>query len=273
MAGAGHRTVKPGGAAVMLNKLNYLWRLLGTGIGFAVFSVGGLIMAVTLFPLLAITAPDVATRESRIRRLIHAGFRGFVGLLTLLGVIEFNTEGCEQLLACEGDIIIANHPSLLDVVLLMSLLPEAQCVVKHQLWGSRFLGSVVRGAGYIRNDLPVDEMIAECQQALDQGTNMVLFPEGTRTVPGKPIKFQRGFANIATLCEADLQLVTIRCTPPTLLKGESWYQIPDEKMKFSLVTHEKIKTRDYLENNLRTIAVRRLTRDMEQLYQEKLCNG
>ena len=257
----------------MRTSVNYVWRLLGTGIGFAVFSVGGLLMAVCLFPLVAVTAPDLATKNSRTRRLIHASFRGFVGLLSVLGVIEFNTTGRERLQACRGEIIIANHPSLLDVVLLMSLLPEAQCVVKHQLWSSRFLGSVVRGAGYIRNDIPAEQMIEQCRLEFDQGRNMVLFPEGTRTVPGKPIKFQRGFANIATLCGADLQLITIRCTPPTLLKGERWYEIPDEKMKFSLVIHEEIHTSDYLHNNLRTIAARKLTKDMEQLYQEKLCNG
>ena len=257
----------------MWARLNYGWRLLGTAVGFAVFSVGGLLMALMLFPLIAMIAPDTATKNSRIRRLIHAGFRGFVRLLSILGVIEFNESGRKQLLACRGEILIANHPSLLDVVLLMSLLPEAQCVVKHQLWNSRFLGSVVRGAGYIRNDIPADQMIEKCQLEFDQGTNMVLFPEGTRTVPGKPIKFQRGFANIATLCGADLQPITIRCTPPTLLKGERWYEIPDEKMKFSLVTHDKILTGDYLDDDLRTIAARRLTRDMEQFYQEKLCNG
>lgn len=254
-------------------RLNYCWRLLGTGIGFSVFSGGGLLMAITLFPLIAISAPDVASRYSRTRRLIHVAFRGFVGLLTLLGVIEFNAAGRDQLRACRGKIIIANHPSLLDVVLLMSLLPEAQCVVKHQLWRSRFLGSVVRGAGYIRNDLPAELMISQCQTELARGGNMVLFPEGTRTVPGKPIKFERGFANIAILCDADIQVITICCTPPTLLKGERWYDIPGEKMKFSLATHERIQTSDYQRGELRSVAVRKLTRDMEQLYQEKFCNG
>ena len=257
----------------MLRRVDFCWRLVGTGLAFALFGFGGLIMTLTLFPVVAIVSAGANKRKARTQRLIHSAFRLFVALLTTLRVIEFNSAGRERLLSCRGKIIIANHPSLLDVVLLMSLLPKAQCVVKHQLWQNRFLGGVMRAAGYIRNDGDPDRLIAKSVEVLRRGENLVLFPEGTRTVPGKPIKFQRGFANIATLAEADLQLVTITCSPTTLTKGEAWYQIPNQRAKFTLTTDNLLDIKEYLRHEPRTVAVRKLTRDLEQYYTGKLSYG
>jgi 1-acyl-sn-glycerol-3-phosphate acyltransferase len=196
-----------------------------------------------------------------------------LGYSLFLRVIEFNTEGRERLLGCRGKLIIANHPSLLDVVLLLSIMPRAQCVVKHQLWNSRILGGVMRAAGYIRNDLDSEALIAQCQDVLREEENIILFPEGTRSQPGRPLKFKRGFANIATLTGADLQLVTITCRPTTLTKGEHWYQIPEQRAKFDLSVHNQIDVKEYTRREPRPLAARRLTRDLEQYYVGKLSVG
>jgi len=257
----------------MLRRLDYIWRLLGTGLAFALFGIGGLLMTLTLFPLVAIFSFDEAKRSARTQGLIHGAFRLFVAMLINLRVIEFDSVGREQLQRCRGNIIVANHPSLLDVVLLMSLMPKAQCVVKHQLWENKFLGGVVRAAGYIRNDSDPNKMISQCVEVLRNGENIVLFPEGTRTIPGQPIKFQRGFANIATMAEADLQMVTITCSPTTLTKGEHWYQIPNQRAKFTITTDNQLDIKEYMRHEPRTVAVRKLTRDLEQYYTGKLSYG
>ncbi|MGB0683250.1 MAG: lysophospholipid acyltransferase family protein [Magnetovibrionaceae bacterium] len=173
----------------------------------------------------------------------------------------------------KGRLIVANHPTLIDVVLLVSLMPQAQCIVKHSLWSHRFLGGVMRGAGYIRNDGNPETVLGQCRDAISQGLDIIIFPEGTRSVPGQSIKFQRGFANIATMAPCDIQLVTITCRPPTLAKGSPWYDIPPTRPAFQLTVDEQVDISRYLTNDPRSKIVRRLTRDLERHYSGILTNG
>jgi 1-acyl-sn-glycerol-3-phosphate acyltransferase len=203
----------------VLKPLNWLWRLICTGLAFAALGLGGCLMAVTLFPLVAALTRDPAARQRRIQYCVHASFRLYLFFLRLLGVIEIEIRHAERLTALDGQIIVANHPTLLDVVLLMALVPRAQCVVKNQLWRNPFLRPVVHGAGYISNDLPADALLAACARAIEAGNNLIIFPEGTRTRPGEPMRLRRGFANIAAATAADLVPITITCRPWTLIKG------------------------------------------------------
>jgi len=70
-------------------------------------------------------------------------------MLRFLRLIDLEVLGAEKLKDGAGRLVVANHPSLLDVVLLMALVRRAQCVVKKELWESRYLGRLVRDAGYI----------------------------------------------------------------------------------------------------------------------------
>ena len=67
------------------------------------------------------------------------------------GVLTYSVEGAEKL-GRPGQMIIANHPSLIDVVFLIGLVRQANCVVKQSLWQNPFTRGPVRDAGYISND-------------------------------------------------------------------------------------------------------------------------
>ena len=199
--------------------LDRWWRIACTGLAFAALGLGGVALAVTVFPVIAIVSVDAGQRTRRTQRIIFLSFRFYVRVLRSLGILALDVVGADVLASCRGRLIIANHPTLLDVVLLMGLNPAVQCIVKHQLWRNPFLGGVVRSAGYIRNDLVAEDLLAACAAALAGGGNLIIFPEGTRTTPGLAPAFQRGFANIAIMVAADIQLVTITCEPITLTKG------------------------------------------------------
>jgi 1-acyl-sn-glycerol-3-phosphate acyltransferase len=154
----------------------------------------------------------------------------------------------------------------------MSRVPDVQCIVKYELWDNRYLGGVMRAAGYIRNDGDPQMMLAQCEKALSRGQNILVFPEGTRSVPGQAVKFQRGFANIATHFSAPIQLVTIKCNPSTLTKGSPWYAIPAHQARFDITVDEQLDMSDYLRHEPRSLKVRKLTRQLEQYYVGKLCN-
>ena len=168
------------------------------------------------------------------------------------------------------EIIIANHPTLIDVVALISLIPRADCVVKQGLWNNFFLKRVVRVADFINNDQDVNKLIENCKKTLEEGYNLVIFPEGTRTVPDQPIKLQRGAANIAVRCHQNLLPVIIDCNPTTLTKQEKWYQIPPRRAQFSMRVIEEINITPFLlkEKN-ESIAARRLTEHIRDIFIEE----
>lgn len=261
-----------GGGAVS-SAVDRMWRFICTGLAFASLGLGGVAMAVTIFPVVTLLTHDPVVRQRRVQGCVRASFRLYVLMLRTLGVLSLNVGGREELTSSRGKLIVANHPSLLDVVLLMSLIPRVQCVVKHELWHNPFLGPVVRAAGYIRNDTPAEELIAVCAETLREGNNLVIFPEGTRSVPGQPVRLQRGFANIATLIGADILAVTILCEPPTLRKGEPWYRIPAVRPTFSISAGDVISVRRSKSTEERPMAARRLVAALETYYSERLVNG
>jgi 1-acyl-sn-glycerol-3-phosphate acyltransferase len=258
---------------VLLRGLDYFWRLGGTGLAFAILFGGGALLALAIFPLIHLVTPLGPRRRERNQFLIYLSFRFYVAMLRGLRLIDLELEGKAKLQHEAPRLIVANHPTLLDVVLLMSLVRRAQCVVKKELWQNRYLGGVVRGAGYIRNDLDMGQMLSACRTALSDGNCLIIFPEGTRSIPREPMHLRRGFANIATLLQARIQLVTITCEPPTLVKGDSWWIIPPQRPLFRVEAGDCLDAAGLLDGNHRSVAVRQLVRRVEDYYSERLRGG
>jgi len=254
-------------------RIDQLWRLAATGFAFAALGLGGFVIAVLVVPPVTWPLADRRAREQRAQSIIRASFRLYVAMLRGLGVLRLEVVGAGRLSSCRGHLVIANHPTLLDVVLIMALLPHAQCVVKHQLWRHPLLGPLMRVAGYIRNDQEPEAFIADCRAALQAGNNLIIFPEGTRSVPGQRPRFQRGFAHIATLTGADLQIVTITCEPITLVKGQPWYVIPDRPPTFRIEIGELLRTQPFLDTPSRARGARRLVSHLESHYVGKVNHG
>lgn len=199
------------------------WRIAATGFCFATFGAGGLMLSFLAFPLL-----QVLPRQRRVltsRWIIHMSFRLFMGMMQTVGVLRFEVRGREHLRQCGSMLVMANHPTLIDVVALISLIPNASCVVKQTLWRNPFLGGVVRAAGYISNSDP-NVVVERCAVDLRAGHPLIIFPEGTRSVPGKRLRFRRGAAHIALRSGHPIIPVIIGCRPVMLNKHRPWYDVP-----------------------------------------------
>lgn len=194
-------------------------------------------------------------------------------MLKMLGVLEIDISGTNALRQIKGHVVVANHPTLLDVVILMALIPRVQCIVKHQLWTSRYLGGVVRHAGYIRNDLLPDELLSACAAAMREGANLIIFPEGTRSSPHEPFRFHRGVANIALLAGADIQTVAIKCAPLFLTKNDKWWRVPSRRPLFSVTVGDILSIRHIGEGLSRPLAARAVVRRLETYYAGILSGG
>lgn len=255
------------------SRINYGWRLLATGFSFAAFFGGGLVMAATLFPAIALLVPEPSRRVRATQAVIHRLFRFFMGMLRFFGILDLQVSGEALLRDGKGRLIIANHPTLLDIVILMSLIPRVQCIVKSELWHNRYLGGVVRWAGYIRNDLEPESLLKACRGAIADGKSLIIFPEGTRSRPGAPLNFRRGFANIALLAGVETQLVVIGCAPIMLSKGDPWWKIPERKSLFRVSVGDRFEAFAGSANQYRSLATRQLARKVQEYYSVQLAHG
>jgi 1-acyl-sn-glycerol-3-phosphate acyltransferase len=248
--------------------LNYLWRLAATGFCFFAFSAGGLALTLVFFPTLLLTPR--AGRTERARRMIRQSFRLFLWMMETLGIMRLELVGAERLDHSRGMLILANHPTLIDVVALLSVLPTASCVVKQALWRNPFLGGVMRTANYISN-AEGDALVDACAQHLADGNPLVIFPEGTRSQPGQPLRFLRGASFIALRSGVPILPVLIDCNPSTLTKREKWYQIPPRRFHLRLEVLEAVDAQQWVASNeISPLVARRLTRGLENFFTKEL---
>jgi len=109
-------------------------------------------------------------------------------------------------------------------------------------------------------------LLPDSQQRLARGDTILIFPEGTRTRYGEPLKLQRGAANIAVRAGCDLRVVHISCTQRMLDKQSRWYQIPLVKPVFTVRVQSRIDSQAFseAEEDAQPLAARRLTRHLQQ---------
>ena len=216
----------------------YLWRLLMTGASFLLFGIGAAVFGVLLLPLVRIIPASREHKRDRARTVMRRGLRLFVGFMHRTGVLTYEFRGRERL-GQPGQLILANHPSLIDVVFLLAFVPGAGCVVKAGLWRNPLTRAAVTLAEYIRNDSTAD-MIVSAATALHDGQPLIFFPEGTRTRPRQPLAFHRSGANVALRAAVRVTPVYIRVAPTTLTKAEPWHRIPAQRPHFTLVVGEDV---------------------------------
>lgn len=239
----------------------------GTALSFTVFGIGGLTIGLAIAPLLRLCVRDSRKRQRLARNVIQGVFRAFIGMMKGLGVLDYHLEGSERLRR-PGRLILANHPSLIDVVFLLAHTPNADCIVKGKLVSNPFTRGPIRAAGYITNRDP-EEVLDAARLSLAQGNSLILFPEGTRTTPGRPIKFRRGGANIALRTDTAITPVLIHCSPTTLTKGEPWYHIPRHKVQLCLHVLDDLPLESASSQPISQQA-RKLTRELSDYFNREL---
>lgn len=252
------------GGKSLLDTISYTWRLLATGFGFLLFGIGGALLSVVLYPVSRLAPVDSRKRLSLVRGSISHMLSIYLLFLRLCGLLTYEVHGREHIKS-GGQFIVANHPSLLDVVFLISLFNRSDCVVKAGLWRTCLTRAPVSMAKYIRNDSK--QLLQDCVDSLHSGNSLIIFPEGTRTPPWKPLKFHRGVANVALMAEIDITPITISCEPATLLRNQKWYQIPKRPPHYTIHILPDIAIEPYLAlKTMHSQKARKLNRDLMDFF-------
>lgn len=249
----------------MLKRIEWCWRVFGVALSFIAIGIGGLV----IFPLLHFFIWQRQRRQAVARDLIRLAFLGIVRSMCAFGVFQYQASGLSRL-DRHGLLILANHPTLIDIVFLMAFVPRAECIVKQGLWRNPFTRATVSAAGYICNRGDSVRLVEDCVAAVRGGGNLIIFPEGTRTPAGGSISLKRGAANIAVRAPCDITPVLVRCAPPMLVKSEPWWRLPAQTSQFRFDVMEDIAISPFVEGAAHEVlAARRMTAHLRQVFAQE----
>lgn len=135
------------------------------------------------------------------RRYVQGWARLILWLLRVVCGIGLRVTGRENLPA--GPVVVAaKHQSAYDTVVWLALLPDPVYVLKQELLKIPAWGRLARHYGSVAVDrkggaTALKRMVREAGAVLAEGHQIVIFPEGTRTLPGQRIPYQPGVVALA----------------------------------------------------------------------------
>jgi len=200
-----------------------------------VLSLAWNLVAVVLHPLLP---------EARGRTVGQSGvswvYRIFWASARLSGLLRIDNAALAALRDEPGGLIIAaNHPSLLDALIIIARVPRTVCIMKASLMDNVFLGAGSRLARYIANNSP-RHMIRGAVERLKAGDHLVLFPEGTRSPSPTAIHpLLPGITLMAQRAQVPIQTVLIETDSPYASKGWPLWRLPPLPVVFRVRLGER----------------------------------
>ena len=159
------------------------------------------------------------------REVARRFFAFYLANLRATGYARLDLDELAPLANQRGIIVAANHPSLLDALLLLSRLPDGVPLMKSDLERSVFWGAPAHLAGYISNR-NIIEAVRVARERLHDGAQLVIFPEGTRTSPWPLGPLRGAIAIIAQRAQAPVQTVIIETDSLFLSKGWPLWKVP-----------------------------------------------
>jgi len=222
-------------------------RKIGVLLCFIVFGVGSVALSAAILPPLLLFVWNGDRRKLLFVRCVRLSWCLFRRIMASLRLIEVKVspEDRRLLASLSSTVIVSTHPSLIDVVLLVSLTRDSTSIVRGGLSRNPIIRLVLANA-FICNDEDPDGLISRSVAALKKGYNLIIFPEGTRNDGGLG-KLKRGAAHIAVRSRADVAVLSVTSRPPMLRKGTGWRDAGEGRSVYEIRVLDILKTADVLD--------------------------
>jgi 1-acyl-sn-glycerol-3-phosphate acyltransferase len=222
----------------MRRALRKAWHLTRVGAGFAYFWSGGAYLSWVYMPWVWHRAPNLDEARRRCQALLHKGFGVYLRFPRRMGIVGFDPAKVHLDLPDEPCVLVANHPTILDVVVLMALRDDLCTVVKDYYYQLPMVNRLLRYCGHINGGEGGlgwnAEAMGECLARLRSGQSLLFFPEGTRSPEADLHPFSRGGFEVARRAGVPLVPVLIRVSHPVLKRGVPWYRVPDRTIEYDV---------------------------------------
>lgn len=252
--------------------LEWSRRVVVTMLDFLVAVALSFLVTWVVVPLLHVASSDPNRRALQTQWCLHRVTSFFLLLLRFTGLFRFELHGTERLRE-PGILVVANHPTFIDALILIAQMPQAYCVVKKDFHRNLFFGPTARAAGYVPSEDGL-ELVNTCARHLSEGRSAIIFPEGTRSPADDLGPFQRGVAHIALRTGCRPIPVTIRAHPATLYRDRPWWDVPSRRPTLSIRVGEPFECELGNDANLsRPRAARAYTASLRAYFQRDLDVG
>lgn len=209
------------------------------------FSVGALLLGLIIFPCVKIFSNSTKDYKIKCSKIIHLTWRVLVKYLEFTGIINVFYD--KKIGEIKNKIIVSSHPSYIDIVILIALIPNSLCLAKTSLLNNLIMKNIVQSL-YITNDSSVEEFLTKSKEALDEGFNIIIFPTGGRTESGEDVHIHKGAAKLAIFSKYSILPIKITTSESILTKNHSIFQLGSNTVDFNLVMQDEISFSSFNEN-------------------------
>jgi 1-acyl-sn-glycerol-3-phosphate acyltransferase len=215
-------TDKPASVRISMRWARHLKDLAITLLLWAYFTAGFIVFFAPFYLFAFVFAPD---RPAAFQRLNSCFYRGFFFLCRLV-IPRQKWDISPEVRSIRSSVIVSNHLSYLDSILLVSLFPRHTTIAKARLFDIPLFGRMLALSGYIPSsgEGPYAALLVNSLDTmsshLEKGGNIVVFPEGTRSRNGRVGPLQKGIFKIAKYCQAPIEVVGIQNTEKLFEPGK-----------------------------------------------------
>lgn len=205
---------------------------------FILFGCGALFIRYLIFPF----------QKSEIKKYetLQKSWQFFIWLMQALKIIKLNFESFEQIKNIKNSIIVSTHPSFVDIVILMSVIPHSTCFVAEKLARNPFFKGMVNLL-FIVEVPTIDVWLNNACKKLQDGLNIIIFPMGTRHRKNEYPKIRRGAALIAQKSRKNIVMIKIENSFDFLQNHSPIYEADDKSVLYLIKYLGQIDTVLYLE--------------------------
>ena len=222
---------------------------------FAIFGLGAVVLNFTLFPIakLFIKDKDLLYFYSDI---IHSTWAWFIKLIISLGVINLDIKDLEKIKQIRNCVIVSTHPSFIDIVILIGLIPRTTCIVKSALIKNPILSNLIKSI-FILKDETLDNIKLHTKKMLDRGFNVVIFPSGIRHRKNEYPKIHKGAATIAMNANVNIVALKLYTDYDFLFINQPIYDAGDRKVNYELSYVGEIDVKAEIEKTDNVIVIKK----------------
>lgn len=204
---------------------------------FSLFGCGALFMRFFIFPF----------QKSKMKNYesLQKSWQFFIWLLKKLKILELKADNIEAIKNIKNSIIVSTHPSFIDIVILISIIPYSTGFVAERLARNPFLKGIVNLL-FIIEVQSIDEWLKNTCDKLQDGLNVIIFPMGIRHRKNEYPKIRRGTALIAQKSHKNIVMLNLETSFDFLQINQPFYDAGNKTVLYTLNYLGQIDTEDYL---------------------------
>lgn len=184
-------------------------------------------------------------------------------LVFIMGNIKKNIVDKENADFDQPAVIIANHHSFLDIVLLLMFHPKVIMITNDWVYNSPFFGEIVQHADFILASKGLEEQLDNIKAKIDEGYSIIIFPEGKRSESFELNRFHKGAFYLAHHFKLDIQAVVLHGTHYVMPQRDPFY-VKSGKVTIQFlprIGYEAFKEETY------AVTTKRVSKQFKQQYQ------